>query len=141
MLLKGSPFVDQTKVEDFHELLRVYTDIFTKNVHATRDCTYKHLKTLTENKDLVVLSGDKDSCLVILKRSDYDRKLQSMIDEEITNGTYAPTTDWTLTDFKKFQDFYVVISKTNLLIIKIWDSFLINLVGYTLLQKLISSIH
>ena len=141
MLLKGSPFVDQTKVEDFHELLRVYTDIFTKNVHATRDCTYKHLKTLTENKDLVVLSGDKDSCLVILKRSDYDRKLQSMIDEEITNGTYAPTTDWTLTDFKKFQDFCVVISKTNLLIIKIWDSFLINLVGYTLLQKLISSIH
>ena len=141
MLLKGSPFVDQTKVEDFHELLRVYTDIFTKNVHATRDCTYKHLKTLTENKDLVVLSGDKDSCLVILKRSDYDRKLQSMIDEEITNGTYAPTTDWTLTDFKKFQYFCVVISKTNLLIIKIWDSFLINLVGYTLLQKLISSIH
>ena len=141
MLLKGSPFVDQTKVEDFHELLRVYTDIFTRNVHATRDCTYKHLKTLTENKDLVVLSGDKDSCLVILKRSDYDRKLQSMIDEEITNGTYAPTTDWTLTDFKKFQDFCVVISKTNLLIIKIWDSFLINLVGYTLLQKLISSIH
>ena len=141
MLLKGSPFVDQTKVEDFHELLRVYADIFTKNVHATRDCTYKHLKTLTENKDLVVLSGDKDSCLVILKRSDYDRKLQSMIDEEITNGTYAPTTDWTLTDFKKFQDFCVVISKTNLLIIKIWDSFLINLVGYTLLQKLISSIH
>ena len=141
MLLKGSPFVDQTKVEDFHELLRVYTDIFTKNVHATRDCTHKHLKTLTENKDLVVLSGDKDSCLVILKRSDYDRKLQSMIDEEITNGTYAPTTDWTLTDFKKFQDFCVVISKTNLLIIKIWDSFLINLVGYTLLQKLISSIH
>ena len=119
----------------------MYTDIFTKNVHATRDCTYKHLKTLTENKDLVVLSGDKDSCLVILKRSDYDRKLQSMIDEEITNGTYAPTTDWTLTDFKKFQDFCVVISKTNLLIIKIWDSFLINLVGYTLLQKLISSIH
>ena len=140
-MLKGSPFVDQTKVEDFHELLRAYTDIFTKNIHATKDCTYKHLKTLTENKDLLVSSGDKDSCLVILKRSDYDRKLQSMIDEEITNGTYAPTTDWTLTDFKKFQDFCVVISKTNLLIIKIWDSFLINLVGYTLLQKLISSIH
>ena len=105
MLLKGSPFVDQTKVEDFHELLRAYTDIFTKNIHATKDCTYKHLKTLTENKDLLVSSGYKDSCLVILKRSDYDRKLQSMIDEEITNGTYAPTTDSTLTDFKKFQDF------------------------------------
>ena len=28
-----------------------------------------------------------------------------MIDEGITNGTYAPTTDLTLTDLKKFQDF------------------------------------
>ena len=28
-----------------------------------------------------------------------------MINEEITNGTYAPTTDSTLNDLKKFQDF------------------------------------
>ena len=28
-----------------------------------------------------------------------------MINEEITNGTYAPTTDSTLNGFKKFQDF------------------------------------
>ena len=100
-----SPFVDQPILEDSHELLRAYTDIFTKNVHATKDCTYKNLKTLIENKDLVVISGDKDSCAVILKRSDYDKKLQSMIDEGITNGTYAPTTDSALTDLKKFQDF------------------------------------
>ena len=32
-----SPFVDQTILEDSHELLRAYTDIFTKNVHATKD--------------------------------------------------------------------------------------------------------
>ena len=28
-----------------------------------------------------------------------------MIDEGITNGTYAPTVDTTLNDLKKFQDF------------------------------------
>ena len=88
---QASPFIDQTKFEDFHEFLWAYTDIFTKNIHATKDYTYKNLKTLIENKDLVVISGDKDSFVVILKRSDYNKKLQSMINEGITNGTYAPT--------------------------------------------------
>ena len=66
---------------------------------------YKNLRNLIENKDLVVVSGDKDSCVVILKRSDYDKEFQSMIDEGTTNGTYAPTADSTLTDLKKFKDF------------------------------------
>ena len=60
------------------------------------------MKTLTENKDLVVISGDKDSCVVILKRNDYDKKFQSMIDEGITNGTYAPNTDSALSDPLRF---------------------------------------
>ena len=63
------------------------------------------MKNLIENKDLVVIPGDKDSCVVILKRGDYDKKLQGMIDEGITNGTYAPTADTILNDLKKFQDF------------------------------------
>ena len=66
---------------------------------------YKNLRNLIENKDLVVVSGDKDSCVVILKRSDYDKEFQSMIDEGTTNGTYAPTLKSTLTDLKKFKDF------------------------------------
>ena len=71
----------------------MYTYVFIKNVHATKDYTYKNLKKFIEHKDLVVISGDKVSCVVILKRSDYDEELQSTIDEKITNGTYAPTTD------------------------------------------------
>ena len=90
---QASPFVKQTKLEDFHELLWLYTDTFTKNVYATKDYTYKNLKNLIENKDLVVISGNMDSRVVILKRSDYDKNLQSMIDWGITNGTYAPTID------------------------------------------------
>ena len=102
---QASSFVDHTKLEDFHEFLRAYADIFTKNIYATKDYTYKNLKNLIENKDLVVISGDKDSCVVILKRGDYDKKLQGMIDEGNTNGTYAPTADTILNDLKKFQDF------------------------------------
>ena len=63
------------------------------------------MKTLIESKDLVVVLGDKDSCVIILKRCDYDKKLQSIIDVGITNGIYAPTADSTLSDLKKFQDF------------------------------------
>ena len=48
------------------------------------------MKNLIENKDLVILSSDKGSCVAILKRSDYDEKLQSMINEGITNGIYTP---------------------------------------------------
>ena len=98
-------FVDHTKLEDFREWLQAYADIFTKNIYATKDYTYKNLKNLIENKDLLVISGDKDYCVVILKRGDYDKKLQGMIDEGITNGTYAPTVDTILNDLKKFQDF------------------------------------
>ena len=64
------------------------------------------MKNLIENEDLVVISSGKDSCVVILKRSDYDKKFQSMIDDGIINGTYAPITDSTLSDLKKFQDFW-----------------------------------
>ena len=102
---QASSFVGHTKLKDFHEFLRTYTDIFTKNVHATKNYTHNNFKNLTENKNLVVISGDKDSCVVILKRSDCDKKLQSMIDEGNTNGTYVPTTDSTLSDLKKFQGF------------------------------------
>ena len=63
------------------------------------------MKNLTESEDLVVISSAKDSCVVILKRSDYDKKFQSMIDDRIINGTYAPIADSTLSDLKKFEDF------------------------------------
>ena len=63
------------------------------------------MKNLIENKDLVVISDDKDFCVVILKISDYDKKLQSMTDERITNGTYTPTIDLTLSALMEFQDF------------------------------------
>ena len=99
---QASSFVDY---KDFHEFLRAYTNIFTKNIYATKDYIHKNLKNHIENKDLAVISSYKDSCVVILKRGDCDKKLQGMIDEGITNGTYAPTVDTTLNNLKKFQDF------------------------------------
>ena len=62
--------VNHTQLEDFHEFLRGYTDIFTRNILDTKDYTYHLLKNMINNKDIVVLSGDKDSSIVIMNRND-----------------------------------------------------------------------
>ena len=47
----------------------------------------------------------KDFYVINLKRNNYDKKLQSMVDERITNDeTYRPSTKTTPSNVKKFQD-------------------------------------
>ena len=60
--------VEGNKVEDFHEFLRAYTDIFTKNIYATKDFRYNSLKNMINKDKLAMVSGDKDSCVVIMTR-------------------------------------------------------------------------
>ena len=45
-------------------------DIFTKNIYATCDNTYKNLKSIINDPNIAVVSGDKESCSVIMNRSD-----------------------------------------------------------------------
>ena len=101
----GSKQVDPSQLENFHEFLRGYTDIFSKNVLSANDETYKNLKNLIRKSDIVILRGDKDSSVVIMNRSDYIEKLEGMIEEGVKKGTYKKTEDTTLQDLKKFQDF------------------------------------
>ena len=103
----ASKQVDPSQLENFHEFLRGYTDIFSKNVLSTNDETYKKLKHLIRKSNIVILRGDKDSSMVIMNRSDYIEKLEGMIEEGAKKGTYKKTEDTTLQDLKKFQDFFV----------------------------------
>ena len=91
--------------EDFHEFLRVHTDILTKNIYSTKDDTYHNLKRIINNKTLAVVLGDKESCLIIMKRADYIAKMQTMIDDGITCGVYTPATDNTLKGLKTLREF------------------------------------
>ena len=100
-----SESVNHDKLEDFHEFLRANTDIFTKHIYATKDFTYKNLKNIIKDENVAILSGDKDSSIVIMQKDDYNHKLQQMIDEGIKNGIYAPTEENTLNDLGKFLDF------------------------------------
>ena len=51
---------------------------------------------MIQNKDIVVVQCDKDSSLVITKKSDYVTNLDTMTDDGIMKGTYVKTTDNTL---------------------------------------------
>ena len=91
-------------------LIPTYTDTFTKNVNATHVLFWKEV-TMIRN------------CKVWLTK-------------ELLMEHMPQIQTQHLVILKKFKIFCIIISKTNLLIIKIWDLFLINLVGYRLLQKL-----
>ena len=75
------------------------------NIYATKDYTYHNLRGMIQNKDIVVVKGDQDSSVVIMKKSDYVTKLDAMIDDGIMKGTYVETTDNTLKELSRFQDF------------------------------------
>ena len=79
--------------------------MFAKNVISTEDHTYKELITLIHNKDVVILKGDNDSSIVIMNKADYIKKMGTMIEEGIKNGTYAESGDTAMQDLKRFQDF------------------------------------
>ena len=60
---------------------------------------------MIQDKDIVVVKGNKNSSVVIMKKSDYVTKLDTMINGDIMNGTFVETTDNTLKELSQFQDF------------------------------------
>ena len=60
---------------------------------------------MIQNKDIVVVKSDQDSSVVIMKKSDYVTKLDTMIDDGIIKGTYVETIDNMLKELSRFQDF------------------------------------
>ncbi|XP_066923867.1 uncharacterized protein [Clytia hemisphaerica] len=97
--------VPNEQKEEFHELLRAYCDMFTKNIYDSKDYTYTNLKRLINNDSIVIIPGDKDSSVVVMNKVDYVNKLQAMINEGIDQGVYKHSDDNTLIDLKRFQDF------------------------------------
>ena len=97
--------IGQGMKEKFHEFLRGYTDIFIKNINNTKYHTYNNLKQLIKNKNLCVLSGDKDSCVTIMNKQDYIQKLESMFNEGIKRAAYERSADTTRQDLETFQSF------------------------------------
>ena len=73
------------------------TSKFTQNNHHTKDNLY-HLRN---NKNIVLLSGDKESSIVVMNKVDYGKKVNGMIKEGIKEGKYEMTRDTTHKDLEK----------------------------------------
>ena len=65
------------------------TSKFTQNIRHTKDNTYHDLHHLRSNKNIVLLSGDKGSSVVV--RVDYVKKVNGVINEGIQQGKYEMT--------------------------------------------------
>ena len=121
--------VEQSNKEAFHEYLRSCTNIITKNIYTDKDDTFTSLQKLRKNKDIIILSVGKESCTVMLNKSDYVRKVDQMIEDCITEGNYIETSD--------FKIFFIIIF-INTKIMKQCDHVLISLAAFSLQLKLIS---
>ena len=67
--------------EDFHEFLRGHTIKFTQNIYHSKDNTVKSIKYIRNNKNIDILSGDKDPSVVIMNKIDYINEVDDMINE------------------------------------------------------------
>ena len=65
--------VDNEKRENFHELMRSYTDIFSKNFST--DYIYSNLKRLIKDENTTTVAEDKGSSILIMNKNDYVRKI------------------------------------------------------------------
>ena len=57
------------------------TNKFTQNVRHTKDNTYHDLRHLRSNKDIVLLTGDKDSSVVEMNKLEYIKKVSDLINK------------------------------------------------------------
>ena len=97
--------VENDKKEEVHEFLRAYCNLFTNNVYNSKDYTFTNLKRLRNDESIVVIPGNKDSCVIVMDKSDYVEKLNGMIDDGIAQGVYQESNGTTLIDLKHSQDF------------------------------------
>ena len=52
-------------------------------------------KRINQDTNQCILSGDKDSCVIIMNKQDYIQKLNDIINEGMKRGTYEWSTDTT----------------------------------------------
>ena len=84
---------------NFWDLLQILSAIASTQ---KKDNTVKLLSPLIKYDKIVILAADKKSCTIILNKSDYIRKINSIIEEGMQQGKYIETIDTTQSDLKTF---------------------------------------
>ena len=74
-------YVNVSMRETFPEFLRSFTNIISNNIYSEKDNTVNLPSLLIKNDKIIILVADKESCTVILNKSDYIRKNNNIIEE------------------------------------------------------------
>ena len=74
-------YVDVSMKKTVHEFLRSSTNIISNNIYSEKDNTVKLLSPLIKSDKISILAADKESCTVILNKSNYIRKVNHIIEE------------------------------------------------------------
>ena len=74
-------YVDASMKETFHKFLSISTNIISNDTYSEKDNTVKLLSPLIKNDKIAILAADKESCTIILYKSDYIRKVNNIIEE------------------------------------------------------------
>ena len=72
--------------------IRSFSGLYSGRMWENTDSEYGHFPR-SDNKDIAILSGDKDSSIVIMNKKDYNRKIEDMTNEGIQQGKYKKKTD------------------------------------------------
>ena len=68
----GTKVIDENK-ELFHEFsVKEYKYL---HIYTAKDDTYKNLKGSINNNEMVILTGDKETAVVIMKKKEYLNKI------------------------------------------------------------------
>ena len=78
-------------METFREFLRSFTNIISNDMYSEKDNTVKLLSLLIKDNKIVILAADKESCTVILNKSDCIKKVNNNIEKGIRQGKYIET--------------------------------------------------
>ena len=73
--------VTQEQEEESLEFLRHIMDLLSQNVYHTEDITFKESHKTRINNNVVILPGVKDSSVIIMNRSEYTKKMESMLQQ------------------------------------------------------------
>ena len=77
----------------------------SNNVYRTNYTMYHKSKVIRENRDIAILSGGKNSSIVIMNKKDYNRKIDDMINEGIQQKKYQEAVGNILKELESFQSF------------------------------------
>ena len=85
MSSKLDSFLKEDSKENLHAYLRSLLQILCQITYIEiKNNTFKLLNRLRKNENIVVLSDDKESCMIILNKKDYVNKVNAMINEVIS---------------------------------------------------------